>query len=154
MSVWRITEKPEWADEFLARGLVGGLQGGLKGVKSLQRCPPPLEALFIGIIFLEYMDLQGEIIIFTRPEQLMAELPETLPLGDAGTEAHRVLESAEQCETQAEEYQQSSNPDQQSLSYSILRKAHVLRRIGVELAQYGAPQIGDRFEEFLRNEPE
>jgi len=46
-----MTEKPEWADEFLARGFVGGLQGGLKGVKSLQWCPPPLEALFIVEVF-------------------------------------------------------------------------------------------------------
>ena len=100
------------------------------------------------------MDLRGETIIFTRPEQLMAELPETLPLSDAGTEAHRILGLAERCEGQATEYQQSPMLAQQALGHSILRKAQVLRRIGVELAEHGASQIGDQFEDFLRDNPD
>jgi hypothetical protein len=63
----------------------GGLQGGLKGVLSLQRCPPPLEALHFVSLFRRCPVAFGD----PATSSLQTSLQEKVALQSASWRSHR-----------------------------------------------------------------
>jgi hypothetical protein len=95
------------------------------------------------------MDAQGERIVLTETEQLIADLPEAIPIEDALSTAHRVLEQAESCVGQSEELARSPVFGNRAQAAGLFRKALFLRRMGAELTEIGAPTFADSVEAFL-----